>query len=455
MEQTREEAGTAAKGGKLAGWLKAAIGTAAGLFSGAAMMYLSPLIDKVVKPAKPVANFAVEHEGTTVTFQNRSTGTHGGWWDFGDGSALEPADPSQQTVTHTYANPGDYTAKLTVSNLLGDENERVVNLHLDSARVDPPEILALDVQPISPDCYAPATFRVTSKVKNAQVCVWNLDDDRPMEVVTDMAANQDRLVTFDKPGGWTVKLVAVNGTQTAQKSEVVNVLDPPTGSVAAILNVSDAATRIETVNVPYVFSEPFPAAMKGEVAPFGKQATARPGFRIKDVHVPAAHGPGLQMQNQTELLLDPALVKGGTVRNLKLLMSPDRGSVRLTGELVKPAGLGKRGTPAPNVELPVVLVEERRTAAQRPATPVTATLTAPGSAMLMLPPLPADWVDPQRQMRLELRAGDRIVCQESVLPRGKVVTINNRPYLLSATPVGGQLRVDLAPARPGTSPSAN
>jgi PKD repeat protein len=455
MEETREEAATPRKGGKLSGWLKAAIGTVAGLLSGAAMMYISPLIDKVVKPAKPVANFAVEHEGTTVTFQNRSTGTHGGWWDFGDGSALEPVDPTQQTVSHTYASPGDYTAKLTVNNLLGDENERVVNLHLDSAQVETPEIAALNVEPVSPGSYAPATYRVTSQVKNAPTCVWNLGDGRPMEAVKDPAAGQDRLVTFDRPGNWTVTLLAVNGTQTAQKSVAVNVLAPPSGSVAAVLNVSDTATRVETVSVPCVFSQAVPAVMKEPVAPFSKQAMARPGYQIKDVHVPVAKGPALQMQNQAEMAVDPALVKGGSVRNLKLQMAPDHRSVRLTGELVKPAGLGKQGAAVPNVELPVVLIEERRTAAQRPETPVTATLTAPGSAMLLMPPLPADWVDARRQVRLELRAGDRVLWQESGLPRGKPVMIDNRPYLLTATPVGGQLRVDLTPARPGTTPSAN
>jgi hypothetical protein len=449
------ESAAASKGGKLSGWLKAAIGTLAGLFSGAAMMYISPLIDKVVKPAKPLANFAVDHEGTTVTFQNRSTGTHGGWWDFGDGAALEPADPNQQTITHTYASPGDYTAKLTVSNLLGEESERVVNLHLDSTKVEPPEILGLDVQPVSAGSYAPATFRVLSKVKNAQVCIWNLDDDRPMEVVKDMTMNQDRLITFDRPGGWVIKLVAVNGDQTVQKTEVVNVLEPPTGTVAAILNVSDTATRVETASVPYVFSEPFPPTAKGDVVTFSKQAMARPGYLLKDVRIAVARGPAVQLQNQTEMLLDPSIVRGGNVRNLKLAMAPDHRSVRLTGDLLKPANLGRRGAAVPNMELPVLLVEERRVAAQRPATPVTATLTAPGSAMLMLPPLPADWVDPHRQMRLELRIGDRTVWQESGVPRGRPVTINKRQYLLTATPVGNQLRVDLTDARAGIPPSAN
>ena len=39
---------------------------------------------------------------------------------------LQPLTPQQELITHTYPGPGDYTAKLTLRNLLGDENERTV-----------------------------------------------------------------------------------------------------------------------------------------------------------------------------------------------------------------------------------------------------------------------------------------------------------------------------------------
>src|SRR5438552_2023715 len=68
------------------GWLKAFYGTLAGVLSGACMMYLSPLLDKVIKPAKPVANFAVDVQGLSVQLHNRSSSKADGWWDFGDGA---------------------------------------------------------------------------------------------------------------------------------------------------------------------------------------------------------------------------------------------------------------------------------------------------------------------------------------------------------------------------------
>ena len=48
-----------------AGWIKAGLTSLAGLVSGAVLMYASPLLDRVIKPDKPIANFQYE-----VTFVN-------------------------------------------------------------------------------------------------------------------------------------------------------------------------------------------------------------------------------------------------------------------------------------------------------------------------------------------------------------------------------------------------
>src|SRR5208282_6115880 len=107
----------------LAGWIKTLATSLAGALSGAVLMYASPLVDMVIKPANPIANFQSQANGLTVTMQNKSTGGHEGWWDFGDGSALEPFVPDQAAVTHAYAKPASYTVKLTLKNLVGEQNE--------------------------------------------------------------------------------------------------------------------------------------------------------------------------------------------------------------------------------------------------------------------------------------------------------------------------------------------
>ena len=66
---------------KVKGWIKMAIGTVGGLLSGAVVMYVTPLVDKVVRPSKPVANFSFEKDGLKIRFQNLSSGGQG-WWEF-------------------------------------------------------------------------------------------------------------------------------------------------------------------------------------------------------------------------------------------------------------------------------------------------------------------------------------------------------------------------------------
>src|SRR4051794_24659820 len=79
--------------GAIASWIKTTVASIFALLSGAVIMYASPLLDRVIKPAKPLANFEYQADGLKVTFHNRSTGGVEGLWDFGDGTALEPFTP--------------------------------------------------------------------------------------------------------------------------------------------------------------------------------------------------------------------------------------------------------------------------------------------------------------------------------------------------------------------------
>ena len=431
MSEEKTAITTAGKGG----WLKAIVGTVAGLFSGAVMMYLTPLVERVVKPAKPLANFAVEQQSLAVTFHNRSNGGEG-WWDFGDGSPLEPVSPKQPSVTHSYANPGTYTAKMSIHNFVGEENERAVNLQIDTTKSTPPTVEAFEVSPLSPANYAPATFRVSCKIKNAQLCVWDFGDDRPFQFETDVTGSQDRLVTFTKAGGYVIKLAAVNGKEALQKSEIVYVDEPPKGALTAILNVSEQGTRVQKLETPVTVAESFNPQTKGSTQAINRQVPARQGYEITDAR------------------LEPVSGKGG--KDLHVQVAADRRSVTLTGELIKESGsLLQRHTTASNLVVKIVMMQERRTHVSRPPIPVTATLSAPGSAVMTLPPTPPDWTDVQRQLRLELRDGDRVVYQESQLPHNAAIALGARRCALNATPLSSQVRVELAELRPGQNPNAN
>ena len=86
-------------------WLRAGAVGVLGLFGGSATMYATALFNTVVKPGKPVANFGAKVAGLDVTVEPKAIG-ESGWWDFGDGSALEPFDPAKASLAHTYAKLG-------------------------------------------------------------------------------------------------------------------------------------------------------------------------------------------------------------------------------------------------------------------------------------------------------------------------------------------------------------
>jgi len=69
---------------------------------GAIMMYASPLVDKFRQaPPNRLPTLRSCTKAPPSPFHNRSTGGTEGWWDFGDGSALEPFTPHQE-VHHAY-----------------------------------------------------------------------------------------------------------------------------------------------------------------------------------------------------------------------------------------------------------------------------------------------------------------------------------------------------------------
>ena len=208
---------------KKGGWMKAGILGVLGLGGGIAGTYTTAVVNTVIKPTKPVANFSVAPDGLGVSCQNQATG-ESGWWDFGDGTSLVPF-AADQSVTHTYAKAGNYTVKLTVRNFLGDENERSVPVEVAAGPKDLPAplIAGFAVQSVSPVAYAPATYRVVADVANAEHCVWDYGDGR-MEV-TD-GGKIDRMVTFDKPGTFPLQVVAFNGKQAVKQAGAVKIEAP-------------------------------------------------------------------------------------------------------------------------------------------------------------------------------------------------------------------------------------
>jgi PKD repeat protein len=435
-------------------WFKALLGTLGGLVSGAVVMYLTPFVDYFVKPAKPVANFSYQADGCNVRFHNLSSdGT--GWWEFGDGSPLVPATPDREFVEHTYPRPGDYTVKLSLSNRVGDANDRTVPVHIDGPPAPAaPKIVALEVVPVSAGSYAPATFKLVTKVENAQVTVLDLDDGRPLQIAADPNAAQEQFVTFQKPGGYVVKLAAVNGAQYQQKTEIITVMDAPSGCLTAVLTVTDEATHVATHSHEAFFSAAFPPDSRDASSPFQAEVRPRPGHDLADLAVRTRDGKDLRLGGKPEMDLDANALGVPFARNLRLRVSDDRQAVRLTGELVADP---KSQAGPPRLMIPVTVTDQKKVPVTR-TTPVTTTLELPSggastSGTLVLPPLPKEWADCRRRFHVEVLDNGRKVFEDAQLQRSALVTLRGRKCILTTTQMNDQVRIDLLDA-PSTAPGA-
>ena len=427
------------KTGKVVGWLKAALVSSFGLLSGAAMMYASPLLDKVFKPATPLANFQAEANGLKVTFHNRSTGGTQGWWDFGDGTALEPFVPNQD-ATHTYPRPGTFSVKLSVKNLINEANDRTIALTLDAERpgpsIDEFTVTPVAATPFPTIPYAPATFRVAAKHKNADLCVWSIGDDQPLEIEEDALPSQERMVTFKQPGTYVVRFAIFNGKQTVERKEKVTVNPPPAGVTTVLVQVTYEAMRIKLREKLLPVAIHFPTNTQGNTFAFSYEFQAEHGFAYTQAKLGQAA---------------PAEAK-----NVQLEISADKHKVKFTGDLVKPGGLLNRNAPLPQWTVPLVLTQEwRGEMKKRPPQQSAVTLTVPGTTELRLPAVANGWVPKGRTLDLELRKdGNVVLARHSDATPGRGVAGEWAAVLLDGHRVGGSARIEVTPA-PGVGPLGN
>jgi hypothetical protein len=440
-----------------AGLFKWLLGAAGGIISGVLLMYVTGFVNTVVKPPKPVPNFQVDVDGLTARLTNRTPDHHEGWWDFGDGSALEPVTAERPVVEHPYARMGTYTVKMTLHNLLGEVGERAVPITLSAPSADAtasakeaPHILELTTTALNE--FAPATFQVTGKVEHAQMCVWSLDGK--MRRTADGVQAIERLVTIDRPGAHTISLAAFDGTHDEPQEErrvVVNVKPPPDGSIVAILNVTGSATHLDTLPQERTLYGTFPAGKKENTVEFSVAELAVPGCTIAEAQVKTPDGKGPRVGgDKKEIALEAPTVKGGSVRDLRLVVDEKNFSVRLTGKLTRSDAAARGQEPLPVVAVPVLLTQQRRVHMNLQPQTITSPLTVPAGgkptfARLKLPPLPSDWLDAQRKVSLELKDGERSLAQWPDLqkPARNLITVHNHACNVTVTPTKDAVEVSL------------
>ena len=384
----------AAGASKLRGLVKAAMVGGLGLGSGVVATYATAVVDRVAKPGKPVANFALTSEGLTVTCQNHATG-ESGWWDFGDGSPLEAFDP-EKPATHTYPKPGSYSVKLTVRSFLGDESERAVTADLTAAAPQqlPPSI-TMTAEPVGSAAVAPATYRIKGQVANTEKVIWDLGDGK-VDVTTDTGPFE-RLVVLDKPGTFPIQVFGHAGKTAVKQAQMVTVAAPAAGSLAVVLRVLDVGTKGTAVEAKPWVRIPVP-----------EKGAAQGRFEGRHELPPGMTADAVQLGD----------VSKKPLKNVTAAITPDNKFVVVTGEwavtgdaLVKAAEGGRW------VMVPVVVSEKKVTAVEKMPTELSKPLTGYGGQMtatIDLPPMSADMANGKRWMLLEIR-------QASADVRGKTL----------------------------------
>jgi PKD repeat protein len=342
-------------------------------------VYATAIVDQVAKPPKPVANFAVSADGLTVTCQNRASG-QSGWWDFGDGSPLEPFTADQPEVKHTYDKAGNYGVKLTVRNFLMEENERAVPVSVGAAAAGPtggPAVAALTVEPVGSGT-APATFKVKMEAKNAAEVI--LDQglvDVPPEVVGG-ATPVEKLVVYEQPGRYAYSVLVKTGTSVQKKYQIVDVKPPAPGALSVVLKVTDSGTRAERKTSQPIAAVAVPAKPAGA---FARVLAAEPGWTLASAQLG-------KFENKA-------------VKNLKAELTPDRTAVKVSGEWTGTADAVNRSVGGSDLMIPVQVVQERTV----PVNPRPQTIAAPLMAASIFDSFdsrPADWNTSQKSATLTL-----------------------------------------------------
>ena len=191
-------------------------------------------IQKIVHIRPPIADFTVPVnciDKLTRSFTDRSRGATTWKWDFGDGQTSTTQNP-----VHTYAQPGNYTVRLTVTNGTCEHSSQrqivVINEKADFT------ISGTDV------CKGSAVTLNAITANPQQITAWNWTIYRNGAVYASPTGQQAR-VTFNESGNYTIRLSITdkNGCGNAiTKTDVLRVNGPTAAFAPANPAVCPGAT---------------------------------------------------------------------------------------------------------------------------------------------------------------------------------------------------------------------
>lgn len=417
---------------RLKGMVKVVFGSFLGLCTGAVMMYANAIFDKVVKPPKPVANFTIgEIDGLTVTFKSMASG-QSGWWDFGDGTALEQYDPEKPLVSHSYSKPGNYRVALSVRNFLNEENNRNIMVELAaptaSPSVLPPTVKGFKVEAIS-GTQAPATFKITGELENTDEIIWRLGNKT--EHVTAQPGPIEKFVQLDQPGQQHIVLTAFSKTRKEPQVIVQTVdIQPQKQAVyTATLNVIDSTEKIDKVRRSETIALRVRDSNGSATTGFQRVVAAPPNSTIQAIELDPTAKP---------------LIRRDSV---KFEIAQDRKSATVSGTWSLSGDALLREAGGSDVPLPLIVTEERLTRLSPRTSQMSGVLDAKQQITIRMPPAPLQSV--KRTMLIDfgllMPDGKRTTVATGTLdPAGNwtgKAKLGGKDYTIQARTINGQVVV--------------
>lgn len=395
-----------------------------GLVVAGGLMWFTPLIDRFVKPAKPIANFASEEslEPLTVTFKNLSENAKQAKWDFGDGSPLEIIAGNVPEVKHKFKKPNSYKVKLTVVNVANQEDARE---SLVAVGVKP-QILDLSIKPVNQKT-KPFTAGVKIKFEATADMDAQLEWDFGDGIYHD---GQDSVVQeFPLPGKYLVKARAVMGHQKGAPSlQEIEVLPASglqtTGGTLAPVPVSTNRPSPSTISVELtVRAQLTPDLMsrdrlhnvnlKGKATSSNVQEVikATPSYRIKSAR------------------MEPNTLKKSNIINESVSTSEDGKSIFVRAQATKPQQEYQ-------LSVAVLYTETLDPNATKES---KAIMTLPGTTSSMELPVGS-------KHEFEIKHQGQTILKISELPmRASEFTVEGRTFAVTCTKAGNRISFGLRP----------
>ncbi|MCC6281307.1 MAG: PKD domain-containing protein [Saprospiraceae bacterium] len=178
----------------------------------------------------PTVNFSVSTNGATATFSNSSQNSLAYFWDFGDtGSGSN--NSTEANPTHHYAQDGNYTVTLTVTNNCGAASFSQI------ITIATPPTAQYSAGADNACLLDPIQFQDASSA-NATSVVWTFEGGQP---ATSTASAP--LVSWSEPGVYSFTLTAVNATGSDTTTGTVTISGPPeagfSGTIAGLSFIAE------------------------------------------------------------------------------------------------------------------------------------------------------------------------------------------------------------------------